>query len=85
MQRCTEEQERTMLTILIDARYENLKPSAKVNALENLAGFLGLHTVRVCLYMCLCVKFSVVERRYKILPTFIPAFVLRSSTTPRVN
>lgn len=35
-----------MLAIVIDAKYESLKPSAKVIALENLAGFLGLHTVR---------------------------------------
>ncbi|XP_058799725.1 dystroglycan 1-like isoform X2 [Phymastichus coffea] len=42
--RCARDQERTLLTLLVDARYENLKPSAKVNALENLAGFLGLHS-----------------------------------------
>lgn len=33
------------MTILLDAKYDDLKPITKVEAIENLAGFLGLHNV----------------------------------------
>lgn len=35
-----------MLTILLDAKFDNLTPVTRVNTIENLAGFLGLHVVR---------------------------------------
>ncbi|XP_046746458.1 dystroglycan 1-like isoform X4 [Diprion similis] len=41
---CDESEDQTLLTIVLDTRFENLKPAARVNAIENLAGFLGLHT-----------------------------------------
>ncbi|XP_015597984.1 dystroglycan isoform X1 [Cephus cinctus] len=41
---CNEGEDQTILTILLDARYDSLKPFVKVDAIENLAGFLGLHT-----------------------------------------
>lgn len=41
---CNEGEDQTILTILLHAKFENLTPSVKVNAIENLAGFLGLHT-----------------------------------------
>ncbi|XP_014612825.1 PREDICTED: dystroglycan-like isoform X2 [Polistes canadensis] len=40
---CKEGEDQTLLTILLDVKFENLTPSVKVNAIENLAGFLGLH------------------------------------------
>ncbi|KAJ8674207.1 hypothetical protein QAD02_005469 [Eretmocerus hayati] len=39
---CSEDQDRTVFSLLIDAKFDSLKPKAKVNALENLEGFLGL-------------------------------------------
>ncbi|XP_035724748.1 dystroglycan-like isoform X6 [Vespa mandarinia] len=41
---CKEGEDQTLLTIFLDVKFENLTPSVKVNAIENLAGFLGLHT-----------------------------------------
>ncbi|KAK2582897.1 hypothetical protein KPH14_008970 [Odynerus spinipes] len=41
---CNEGEDQTLLTILLHAKFENLTPPVKVNAIENLAGFLGLHT-----------------------------------------
>ncbi|XP_046601800.1 uncharacterized protein LOC107220800 isoform X3 [Neodiprion lecontei] len=41
---CDESEDQTLLTIVLDTRFENLKPASRVNAIENLAGFLGLHT-----------------------------------------
>ncbi|XP_012275536.1 uncharacterized protein LOC105697097 isoform X1 [Orussus abietinus] len=41
---CEEDKDQTLLTILLDARFESLKPPTRVNAVENLAGFLGMHT-----------------------------------------
>ncbi|OAD62671.1 Dystroglycan [Eufriesea mexicana] len=40
---CNEGEEQTLLTILLDARFDNLSPTMRVNTIENLAGFLGLH------------------------------------------
>ncbi|XP_066592319.1 dystroglycan 1 isoform X2 [Prorops nasuta] len=40
---CGDGQEQTILTVVLDAKYENLAPTVKVNAIENLAGFLGMH------------------------------------------
>ncbi|XP_026675143.1 dystroglycan isoform X2 [Ceratina calcarata] len=40
---CNDGEEQTLLTILLDARFENISPAARVNTIENLAGFLGLH------------------------------------------
>ncbi|XP_047368364.1 dystroglycan 1-like isoform X4 [Vespa velutina] len=40
---CKEGEDQTLLTIFLDVKFENLTPSVKVNAIENLAGFLGLH------------------------------------------
>ncbi|XP_014478579.1 PREDICTED: dystroglycan [Dinoponera quadriceps] len=41
---CDDDEEQTLLTILLDARLERLSPRVKVDAIENLAGFLGMHT-----------------------------------------
>ncbi|XP_033227907.1 dystroglycan isoform X2 [Belonocnema kinseyi] len=41
---CEDDQDQTLLTIILDAKFENLKPEVKVEAIENFAGFLGLHT-----------------------------------------
>ncbi|XP_032681141.1 dystroglycan isoform X2 [Odontomachus brunneus] len=41
---CNEDEEQTLLTIFLDARLERLSPKVKVDAIENLAGFLGMHT-----------------------------------------
>ncbi|CAB0031996.1 unnamed protein product, partial [Trichogramma brassicae] len=43
--RCSDDQDRTLLTIMLDAQYDSLKPQAKVNAIENVAGFYGVPTV----------------------------------------
>ncbi|XP_014220213.1 dystroglycan-like isoform X2 [Trichogramma pretiosum] len=40
--RCSDDQDRTLLTIMLDAQYDSLKPQAKVNAIENVAGFYGV-------------------------------------------
>ncbi|CAL7949940.1 unnamed protein product [Xylocopa violacea] len=40
---CDDGEEQTLLTILLDARFDNLSPPTRVNTIENLAGFLGLH------------------------------------------
>ncbi|RLU24041.1 hypothetical protein DMN91_004250 [Ooceraea biroi] len=40
---CNDGEEQTILTILLDARLDQLSPSVKVNAIDNLAGFLGMH------------------------------------------
>ncbi|XP_012153969.1 uncharacterized protein LOC100881230 isoform X3 [Megachile rotundata] len=40
---CNEGEEQTLLTILLDTRFDNLSPSMRVNTIDNLAGFLGLH------------------------------------------
>ena len=40
---CNEGEDQTLLTILLDARFDNLSPSIRVNIIDNLAGFLGLH------------------------------------------
>ncbi|KAL7286124.1 hypothetical protein TKK_0019638 [Trichogramma kaykai] len=42
--RCSDDQDRTLLTIMLDAQYDSLKPQAKVNAIENVAGFYGVPT-----------------------------------------
>lgn len=34
-----------VLTIYLDQKLENIKPVARMNAIKNLAGFLGLNTV----------------------------------------
>lgn len=40
---CNEGEDQTLLSILLDARFDNLSPSTRVNTVDNLAGFLGLH------------------------------------------
>nr|XP_034177075.1 dystroglycan isoform X1 [Osmia lignaria]XP_034177077.1 dystroglycan isoform X1 [Osmia lignaria] len=40
---CNEGEEQTLLTILLDTKFDNLSPSIRVNTIDNLAGFLGLH------------------------------------------
>ncbi|XP_076166753.1 uncharacterized protein LOC143146387 isoform X2 [Ptiloglossa arizonensis] len=40
---CNEEEDQTLLTVLLDTRYDSLTPSERVNIIDNLAGFLGLH------------------------------------------
>lgn len=40
---CNEGEDQTLLSILLDARFDNLSPSTRVNAIDNLSGFLGLH------------------------------------------
>ncbi|XP_018402407.1 PREDICTED: dystroglycan-like isoform X2 [Cyphomyrmex costatus] len=41
---CDDGEDQTILTILLDARMDQLSPTIRVNAIENLAGFLGMHT-----------------------------------------
>ncbi|XP_029165406.1 dystroglycan isoform X1 [Nylanderia fulva] len=41
---CDDGEEQTVLMILLDAVIEKLSPIVKTNAIENLAGFLGMHT-----------------------------------------
>ncbi|XP_025266247.1 dystroglycan isoform X2 [Camponotus floridanus] len=41
---CDDGEEQTVLTILLDAPIEKLSPFVRTNAIENLAGFLGMHT-----------------------------------------
>ncbi|XP_070162704.1 dystroglycan 1 isoform X2 [Polyergus mexicanus] len=41
---CDDGEEQTVLTILLDAAIEKLSPTIRTNAIENLAGFLGMHT-----------------------------------------
>ncbi|XP_018048048.1 PREDICTED: dystroglycan isoform X2 [Atta colombica] len=41
---CEDGEDQTILTILLDARMDQLSPTIRVNAIENLAGFLGMHT-----------------------------------------
>ncbi|XP_076283955.1 uncharacterized protein LOC143210714 isoform X2 [Lasioglossum baleicum] len=40
---CDEGEDQTLLSILLDARFDNLSPSTRVNAVDYLSGFLGLH------------------------------------------
>ncbi|KOC64837.1 Dystroglycan [Habropoda laboriosa] len=40
---CSKGEEQTLLTILLSTRFDNLMPCTRVNAIENLASFLGLH------------------------------------------
>ncbi|XP_011136161.1 dystroglycan isoform X2 [Harpegnathos saltator] len=40
---CDDDEEQTILTVLLDARLDRLSPRARVDAIENLAGFLGMH------------------------------------------
>lgn len=40
---CDDGEDQTLLSILLDARFDNLSPSTRVNAVDYLAGFLGLH------------------------------------------
>ncbi|XP_076659252.1 uncharacterized protein LOC143362733 isoform X3 [Halictus rubicundus] len=40
---CNEGEDQTLLSILLDTRFDNLSPSTRVNTVDNLAGFLGLH------------------------------------------
>ncbi|KZC06723.1 PREDICTED: dystroglycan-like [Dufourea novaeangliae] len=40
---CNEGEDQTLLSVLLDARFDNLPPSTRVNTIDNLAGFLGLH------------------------------------------
>ncbi|XP_077278186.1 uncharacterized protein LOC143906183 isoform X2 [Temnothorax americanus] len=41
---CDDGEDQTILAILLDARMDQLSPTVRVNAIENLAGFLGMHT-----------------------------------------
>ncbi|XP_012219868.1 dystroglycan 1 isoform X2 [Linepithema humile] len=41
---CDDGEEQMILTILLDARLEQLSPTVRVTAIENLAGFLAMHT-----------------------------------------
>lgn len=43
--RCKDGERQTILMLLLDARPDQLSPTLKVDAIENLAGFLGMHTV----------------------------------------
>lgn len=38
------------MSVLLDADFDRVKPEVKVEALKNLAGFLGLHTVSLYVY-----------------------------------
>nr|XP_031833373.1 dystroglycan-like isoform X3 [Nomia melanderi] len=40
---CNEGEDQTLLSILLDARFDSLSPFTRVNTIDNLAGFLGLH------------------------------------------
>lgn len=41
---CDDGEEQTVLTILLDAAIEKLSPTIRTSAIENLSGFLGMHT-----------------------------------------
>ncbi|KAG7203038.1 hypothetical protein KM043_010163 [Ampulex compressa] len=47
---CSEGEEQTLLTILLGAKFEDLPAAVRVSAIENLAGFLGLHTSAISLH-----------------------------------
>ncbi|XP_054010636.1 dystroglycan 1-like isoform X2 [Hylaeus anthracinus] len=40
---CNEGEDQTILMLLLNARFDDLSPSDRVNTITNLAGFLGLH------------------------------------------
>ncbi|XP_076637441.1 uncharacterized protein LOC143349794 isoform X2 [Colletes latitarsis] len=40
---CNKGEDQTLLTLFLDTRFDNLSPLDRVNTIDNLAGFLGLH------------------------------------------
>ncbi|XP_069682124.1 dystroglycan 1 [Periplaneta americana] len=41
--KCNAGEDATMLTVVMDAKYENMKPKQRVAAIKNLSGFFSLH------------------------------------------
>ncbi|XP_011876234.1 PREDICTED: dystroglycan isoform X2 [Vollenhovia emeryi] len=48
--RCNEDEDDTILQLILNTRMDQLSPTVRVNAIENLAGFLGMHTSALSMY-----------------------------------
>jgi hypothetical protein len=50
--KCNAGEDATVLIIVLDANFEELKPKQRILAIKNLSGFLSLQHVRSSVYFC---------------------------------